>query len=177
MRIRTRPARRGTARVAAVLSAAITQVATGASAQGKAMMGAVKANCRSDYMAHCVSIRPGAKEALQCLRTGPTRHRLTSPRRDLRHRHIARIPRPRATPTRSFGLAGPSSTITAAACVQATTASSRASRNTRARRRGAAGPPIGPCRTTDARRRRPCRPEATIRSIRAIGRPAVVARR
>ena len=35
----------------------------------QAQIGAVKANCRSDYMAHCMSVRPGGKEALQCLQS------------------------------------------------------------------------------------------------------------
>ncbi len=35
----------------------------------QAEISAVKANCRSDYMAHCMSVRPGGKEALQCLQS------------------------------------------------------------------------------------------------------------
>jgi hypothetical protein len=32
-----------------------------------AQQSALKANCRSDFMANCSSVRPGGKEALQCL--------------------------------------------------------------------------------------------------------------
>ncbi len=35
----------------------------------QAEISAVKANCRSNYMAHCMSVRPGGKEALQCLQS------------------------------------------------------------------------------------------------------------
>ncbi len=42
----------------------------GAQAQvSQAELGAIKSNCRSDYMAHCMSVRPGGKEALQCLQS------------------------------------------------------------------------------------------------------------
>ncbi len=34
-----------------------------------AELSAIKSNCRSDYMAHCMSVRPGGKEALQCLQS------------------------------------------------------------------------------------------------------------
>jgi hypothetical protein len=44
-------------------------MATSAFAQGpsEAQRAAVKAQCRSDYMAHCSSVTPGGKEALECL--------------------------------------------------------------------------------------------------------------
>ena len=50
------------------VTAAVT-VATSAFAQGpsEAQRAAVKAQCRSDYMAHCSSVTPGGKEALECL--------------------------------------------------------------------------------------------------------------
>jgi hypothetical protein len=35
----------------------------------QAELSAIKSNCRSDYMAHCMSVRPGGKEALQCLQS------------------------------------------------------------------------------------------------------------
>jgi len=60
---------RRTATRAFALSGLLTALALGAAnAQpSQAQIGAVKANCRSDYMAHCTSVRPGGKEALQCL--------------------------------------------------------------------------------------------------------------
>jgi len=62
--------RRGATRALA-LSGLVTTLALGAAhAQvTQAQIGAVKANCRSDYMAHCMSVRPGGKEALQCLQS------------------------------------------------------------------------------------------------------------
>jgi hypothetical protein len=44
-------------------------MATSAFAQGPsdAQRAAVKAQCRSDFMAHCSSVTPGGKEALECL--------------------------------------------------------------------------------------------------------------
>jgi hypothetical protein len=50
------------------VTAAVT-MATSAFAQGpsEAQRAAVKAQCRSDYMAHCSSVTPGGKEALECL--------------------------------------------------------------------------------------------------------------
>jgi hypothetical protein len=32
-------------------------------------LSAIKSNCRSDYMANCMSVRPGGPEALQCLQS------------------------------------------------------------------------------------------------------------
>jgi hypothetical protein len=54
--------------VALSVAAAVT-MATGAFAQGpsEAQRAAVKSACRSDYMAHCASVTPGGKEALECL--------------------------------------------------------------------------------------------------------------
>ncbi len=62
---------RRTARRTLALSGLLTALALGAAhAQvTQAQIGAVKANCRSDYMAHCMSVRPGGKEALQCLQS------------------------------------------------------------------------------------------------------------
>jgi len=50
------------------VTAAVT-MAGSAFAQGpsEAQRAAVKAQCRSDYMAHCSSVTPGGKEALECL--------------------------------------------------------------------------------------------------------------
>src|SRR6516225_7399112 len=44
-------------------------VATTAFAEGpsEAQRAAVKSACRSDFMAHCSSVTPGGKEALECL--------------------------------------------------------------------------------------------------------------
>jgi hypothetical protein len=54
--------------LALFVSAAVT-MAGSAFAQGpsEAQRAAVKAQCRSDYMAHCSSVTPGGKEALECL--------------------------------------------------------------------------------------------------------------
>ena len=53
----------------ALFVAAIVTVAGSAFAQGPsdAQRAAVKAQCRSDFMAHCSSVTPGGKEALECL--------------------------------------------------------------------------------------------------------------
>jgi hypothetical protein len=53
---------------ALLVTVAVT-MATNALAQGPsdAQRGAVKAQCRSDFMAHCSSVTPGGKEALECL--------------------------------------------------------------------------------------------------------------
>jgi len=67
MKIWSKPACQMAARLTVFLASAIILLATGASAQDKAMMDAIKANCRSDYMANCMSVTPGGKEALQCL--------------------------------------------------------------------------------------------------------------
>jgi hypothetical protein len=53
--------------IAAFLTFALAMIATGAVAQDKAAMEAIKSNCRSDYMANCMSVSSGGKEALQCL--------------------------------------------------------------------------------------------------------------
>lgn len=53
-------------------AAALAMVLSCANAQAQvsqAQISAVKTNCRSDYMAHCMSVRPGGKEALQCLQS------------------------------------------------------------------------------------------------------------
>jgi hypothetical protein len=56
-------------RVSALFVTAAVTMATSAFAQGpsEAQRAAVKAQCRSDYMAHCSSVTPGGKEALECL--------------------------------------------------------------------------------------------------------------
>ena len=56
-------------RVSVLLVAAAVTMAGSAFAQGpsEAQREAVKAQCRSDYMAHCSSVTPGGKEALECL--------------------------------------------------------------------------------------------------------------
>jgi hypothetical protein len=55
--------------VSALLVGAAVTMATSAFAQGpsEAQRAAVKARCRSDFMAHCSSVTPGGKEALECL--------------------------------------------------------------------------------------------------------------
>jgi hypothetical protein len=55
--------------VSALFVTAAVTMAGGAFAQGpsEAQRAAVKAQCRSDYMAHCSSVTPGGKEALECL--------------------------------------------------------------------------------------------------------------
>jgi hypothetical protein len=61
---------RAAARMLAASAVTLALAATEAQAQvSQAEIGAVKANCRSDYMAHCMSVRPGGKEALQCLQS------------------------------------------------------------------------------------------------------------
>ena len=55
--------------MSALLVTAAVTMATSAFAQGpsEAQRAAVKAQCRSDFMAHCSSVTPGGKEALECL--------------------------------------------------------------------------------------------------------------
>ena len=55
--------------VSALCVTAVVTMATSAFAQGpsEAQREAVKGQCRSDYMAHCSSVTPGGKEALECL--------------------------------------------------------------------------------------------------------------
>jgi hypothetical protein len=52
-----------------IMTLAMSVVAGPASAQGpsEAQREAVKAQCRSDYMAHCASVPPGGEASLQCL--------------------------------------------------------------------------------------------------------------
>ncbi len=61
----------GVATPGALLSVAIAILATGALAQAptQAQRNAIKSKCRSDYIAHCSSVKPGGIEALQCLQT------------------------------------------------------------------------------------------------------------
>ncbi len=40
---------------------------------GPSQIGAVKQNCRSDYMAHCSSVPPGGAESLNCLQNNSAR--------------------------------------------------------------------------------------------------------
>ncbi len=48
----------------------IALAAGGARAQPTdAQKSAIKSSCRSDYMANCMSVRPGGKEAIDCLRS------------------------------------------------------------------------------------------------------------
>jgi hypothetical protein len=51
------------------MAAAISMIATPAFSQAPtdAQRAAIKSQCRNDYMAHCASVPPGGKEALQCL--------------------------------------------------------------------------------------------------------------
>jgi hypothetical protein len=57
-------------RAAAAAGLAFAVTAGAAQAQvSKAEIAAIKSNCRSDYMANCMSVRPGGKEALQCLQS------------------------------------------------------------------------------------------------------------
>lgn len=57
-------------RVAAAAGLAFAVTAGPAQAQvSQSEIAAIKSNCRSDYMAHCMSVRPGGKEALQCLQS------------------------------------------------------------------------------------------------------------
>lgn len=55
--------------VGGVLTLIVSVVAAPALAQAptEAQREAVKANCRSDYMAHCSSVPPGGEASLQCL--------------------------------------------------------------------------------------------------------------
>src|SRR6478609_296260 len=58
----TRAAKLGT-----LLAVAIFATAAGAQAPSQAQRDAIKAQCRSDYMAHCSSVPPGGEASLQCL--------------------------------------------------------------------------------------------------------------
>jgi hypothetical protein len=55
--------------VSALCVGAALTMATSAFAEGpsEAQRAAVKSACRSDFMAHCSSVTPGGKEALECL--------------------------------------------------------------------------------------------------------------
>jgi hypothetical protein len=57
------------ARLIAVSALALTLTAGAAQAQQPTpdQLRAIKSNCRSDYMANCMSVRPGGPEALHCL--------------------------------------------------------------------------------------------------------------
>jgi hypothetical protein len=46
---------------------ALTQAPTAAQQPTQAQRDAVRAACRSDFMANCASVQPGGKEALECL--------------------------------------------------------------------------------------------------------------
>ena len=48
-------------------AAAIFATAAFAQAPSQAQRDAIKAQCRSDYMAHCSSVPPGGEASLQCL--------------------------------------------------------------------------------------------------------------
>ena len=52
-----------------ILSAAFLLIPAAAQAQApsKAQQDAIRSNCRSDYMANCSSVKPGGREALECL--------------------------------------------------------------------------------------------------------------
>ena len=56
-------------RVAALVAASLG-LAQAAAAQGPSeeQRAAIRAACRSDYVAHCTSVPPGGAEALECLR-------------------------------------------------------------------------------------------------------------
>lgn len=62
---------RATARMVAaiVLALAATTGALRAQSLTEAQKSAMKANCRSDFIANCMSTTPGSKEALQCLQS------------------------------------------------------------------------------------------------------------
>ena len=56
------------AKLAPLLAAgAIFATAALAQAPSQAQRDAIKAQCRSDYMAHCSSVPPGGEASLQCL--------------------------------------------------------------------------------------------------------------
>jgi len=56
--------------VAALWALGVIATAGTAIAQpSQAQIGAVKSNCRSDYMRHCSSVTPGGPEALNCLQS------------------------------------------------------------------------------------------------------------
>jgi hypothetical protein len=60
--------------VAALWALSVMATAGVAVAQpSQAQIGAVKSNCRSDYMAHCSSVTPGGAEALNCLQNNAPR--------------------------------------------------------------------------------------------------------
>ncbi len=44
-------------------------VASAQAQPSQAQLSAVKSHCRSDYMSNCMSVRPGGKEALECLQS------------------------------------------------------------------------------------------------------------
>ncbi len=55
--------------ITGILSAAFVLIPVAAMAQApsKAQQDAIRSNCRSDYMANCSSVKPGGREALECL--------------------------------------------------------------------------------------------------------------
>lgn len=56
--------------IAATMSAAafmLIPVTAQSQAPSKAQQDAIRSNCRSDYMANCSSVKPGGREALECL--------------------------------------------------------------------------------------------------------------
>ncbi|MGE3868964.1 MAG: hypothetical protein AB7F51_05565, partial [Pseudorhodoplanes sp.] len=50
-----------------VLGAALGMAPAAAQQPTAAQQEAIKSSCRSDYMANCMSVKPGGIEALQCL--------------------------------------------------------------------------------------------------------------
>lgn len=55
--------------LSALLTIGLFGLASPALAQpSEAQMGALKQNCRSDYMSKCMSVKPGGPEAFQCLK-------------------------------------------------------------------------------------------------------------
>ena len=62
---------RATARLAVTLAFGLLPIAGRAHAQqvSKAQLDAIKASCRSGYIANCMGVTPGGKEALQCLQS------------------------------------------------------------------------------------------------------------
>lgn len=51
-----------------IVGIVLALLASAAQAQpSQQQISAVKASCRSDFMAHCMSVQPGTREALQCL--------------------------------------------------------------------------------------------------------------
>jgi hypothetical protein len=58
------------ARLVAIAGFGVAALAGPAQARpSEAQLSAIKSNCRSDYMANCMSVRPGGPEALQCLQS------------------------------------------------------------------------------------------------------------